>query len=184
MFCTSVLSFVHQIKHNSQLLGYAFFFQLALPVVASSPWHCSALAAEFQSVSIFTWRVFPEWIPWACANFPPFVRTTTTAFKAHIKIFLGHLPITSLLHSSSLILGHRWCCLHAKLHQSCPTLCEPMGQVPLSMGSSRQEHWCELPCPPPEDLPDPIYLALNSKPPLRVNLFSVGISHVYRRYAW
>ena len=26
-------------------------------------------------------------------------------------------------------------------------------QAPLSMGFSRQEHW--LPCPPPEDLPDP-----------------------------
>ena len=28
-------------------------------------------------------------------------------------------------------------------------------QAPLSMGFSRQEHWCGLPCPHPEDLPDP-----------------------------
>ena len=28
-------------------------------------------------------------------------------------------------------------------------------QSPLSMGFSRQEHWSGLPCPPPEDLPDP-----------------------------
>ena len=28
-------------------------------------------------------------------------------------------------------------------------------QVPLSMGSSRQEHWSGLPCPPPGDLPGP-----------------------------
>ena len=28
-------------------------------------------------------------------------------------------------------------------------------QAPLSMGVSRQEHWSGLPCPPPEDLPDP-----------------------------
>ena len=28
-------------------------------------------------------------------------------------------------------------------------------QAPLSMGFSRQEHWSELPCPPPGDLPDP-----------------------------
>ena len=28
-------------------------------------------------------------------------------------------------------------------------------QAPLSMGSSRQEHWSGLPCPPPRDLPDP-----------------------------
>ena len=27
--------------------------------------------------------------------------------------------------------------------------------VALSMGFSRQEHWSELPCPPPGDLPDP-----------------------------
>ena len=26
---------------------------------------------------------------------------------------------------------------------------------PLSLGFSRQEHWSGLPCPPPEDLPDP-----------------------------
>ena len=39
-----------------------------------------------------------------------------------------------------------------------PTLCDPMdtwGQVPLSMGFSRQEDWSELPCPPPGDLPKP-----------------------------
>ena len=28
-------------------------------------------------------------------------------------------------------------------------------QAPLSMGFSRQEYWCGLPYPPPEDLPDP-----------------------------
>ena len=28
-------------------------------------------------------------------------------------------------------------------------------QAPLSMGSSRQEYWGGLPCPPPEDLSDP-----------------------------
>ena len=28
-------------------------------------------------------------------------------------------------------------------------------QAPLSMGFSRQEHWSELPCPPPGDLPNP-----------------------------
>ena len=26
---------------------------------------------------------------------------------------------------------------------------------PLSVGFSWQEYWSELPCPPPEDLPDP-----------------------------
>ena len=28
-------------------------------------------------------------------------------------------------------------------------------QAPLSTGFSRQEYWSALPCPPPEDLPDP-----------------------------
>ena len=43
--------------------------------------------------------------------------------------------------------------------QLCPTLCDPMDcsacQAPLSMGFSRQEYWSGLPCPSPEDLPDP-----------------------------
>ena len=48
--------------------------------------------------------------------------------------------------------------VHAKLLQSCPTLCNPRTvahQAPLSMGFSRQEYWTGLPCPPPGDLPNP-----------------------------
>ena len=48
--------------------------------------------------------------------------------------------------------------MHAKSLQSCPTLCDPWAvahQAPLSMGFSRQKYWSGLPCPPPEDLPDP-----------------------------
>ena len=48
--------------------------------------------------------------------------------------------------------------MHAKLLQSCPTLCDPMDcshQAPLSMGFSSQEYWNRLPCPPSRDLPDP-----------------------------
>ena len=36
--------------------------------------------------------------------------------------------------------------MKVKVSQSCPT---------LSLGFSRQEYWSELPCPPPEDLPNP-----------------------------
>ena len=47
----------------------------------------------------------------------------------------------------------------AKLLQLRLTLCNPVDciarQAPLSMGSSRQEYWSGLPCPPPGDLPDP-----------------------------
>ena len=50
-------------------------------------------------------------------------------------------------------------CVRAKSFQLCPTLCNPMDyiahQAPLSMGLSRQEYWCGLPCPPPGDLPRP-----------------------------
>ena len=35
------------------------------------------------------------------------------------------------------------------------TLWAVVGQAPLSMGFSRQEHWSGLPCPPPRDLPNP-----------------------------
>ena len=45
--------------------------------------------------------------------------------------------------------------VHAKLLQSCLTLCDPMNQDPLSMGFSRQECWSGLPCPHPGDLPSP-----------------------------
>ena len=39
--------------------------------------------------------------------------------------------------------------------QLCVTLWTAAYQVPLSMGFSRQEYWRGLPCPPPEDLPNP-----------------------------
>ena len=32
---------------------------------------------------------------------------------------------------------------------------QPACQAPLSTGSSRQEYWSGLPCPPPGELPDP-----------------------------
>ena len=35
------------------------------------------------------------------------------------------------------------------------TLWTVASQVPLSMGILKQEYWCELPCPPRGDLPDP-----------------------------
>ena len=49
-------------------------------------------------------------------------------------------------------------CMHAKLLQSCLTLCDPMdySQSGSSVhGFSRQEYWSRLPCHPPGDLPDP-----------------------------
>ena len=49
-------------------------------------------------------------------------------------------------------------CMHAKLLQSCSTLCDPMTvahQSPLSMRFSKQEYWSGLPCPPPRESSQP-----------------------------
>ena len=48
--------------------------------------------------------------------------------------------------------------MSAKSLESCPTLCDPWTvarQAPLSLGFSKQGYWGGLPCPPPEDIPDP-----------------------------
>ena len=47
--------------------------------------------------------------------------------------------------------------MHAKLPQSCLSLCDPIDcsrQAPLSMEFSRQEYWSGLPFPLPGELPD------------------------------
>ena len=49
-------------------------------------------------------------------------------------------------------------CVCAKSLQSCLMLYDTVDCSPpasMSMGFSRQEYWCALPCPPPGDLPDP-----------------------------
>ena len=59
-------------------------------------------------------------------------------------------------------------CVHAKLLQSCLTLCDPMTiaqQAPLFMEFSRQEYWGGLPCPPLGDLPDPGVKPMSPKSP-------------------
>ena len=54
---------------------------------------------------------------------------------------------------------HSLCaCMHAKLLQSRPTLCDPMDHSPPGFfvhGFSRQEYYSGLPFPPPGALPDP-----------------------------
>ena len=49
-------------------------------------------------------------------------------------------------------------CLHVKSLQSCPALWNPMDYSPPGSSFirfSRQEYWSGIPCPPPDDLPDP-----------------------------
>ena len=49
-------------------------------------------------------------------------------------------------------------------------------QAPLSIGFSWQEYWNGLPCPPPEDLPDPgIKLVSPLSPALQAD--SLPLSH-------
>ena len=50
-------------------------------------------------------------------------------------------------------------------------------QAPLSMGFSRQEYWSGLPCPPPEDLPDPgTELESLTSPALAGGFFTTSIT--------
>ena len=47
-------------------------------------------------------------------------------------------------------------CVHAKSLPWSPTLWDTMDLgIPVTLGFSRQESWSGLPCPPPEDLPNP-----------------------------
>ena len=65
-------------------------------------------------------------------------------------------------------------CVHAKLLQSCPTLCDPWTvahQALLSMGCSGQEYWNGLPCPPLGDLPDPGIEPTSLAPPALAGRF-------------
>ena len=51
-----------------------------------------------------------------------------------------------------------YACVHARLLQSCPTLCDlrtAAHQTPLSLGVSRQERWNGWPFSSPGDLPYP-----------------------------
>ena len=64
----------------------------------------------------------------------------------------GHTYIYTYVH----IYTYAW--VHAKLLQSCPTLCSSMDyslQAPLSMGFSRQEYCNGFPFPPPGDVLNP-----------------------------
>ena len=69
----------------------------------------------------------------------------------NVSIFPGDSPAS--LFSS--LRGVCVCVCVCSQVQVCATLWTAAPQAPLAMGSSRQEHWGGLPCPPPGDLPDP-----------------------------
>ena len=71
---------------------------------------------------------------------------------------MGFQPVGTLYRCGFVSLHNHVMCVHAKLPQLCPTLCNPMDcSLP---GSSVHEtlqakYWSGLPCPPPGNLPDP-----------------------------
>ena len=71
-----------------------------------------------------------------------------------ILTVLFHIEIS--VCNSYLPLCWQVCMLsHFSRVQLCATLWTVARQASLSVGSSRQEYWSGLPCPPPGDLPDP-----------------------------
>ena len=65
------------------------------------------------------------------------------------KRALKSLPLLNKITNLLCMLNHF---SHVRLFATLWTVaCQP----PLSMGSSRQEYWSGLPCPPAGDLPDP-----------------------------
>ena len=71
----------------------------------------------------------------------------------------------------------------AKSFQSCllfAMLWAVACQAPLSMGFSRQEYWNGLPCPSPEDLPDPGIKSMSlATPALADEFFTTSTNWIY-----
>ena len=80
------------------------------------------------------------WVSTLMPGLSPFIPTPWNASPAEVsgwQCMCGY------------VLGH---CSRVRLFV---TLWTTAHQAPPSMGSSRQEYWSGLPCPPPGDLPDP-----------------------------
>ena len=81
----------------------------------------------------------------------------------HTRILFGHqkgniVPLATIYMDLEGSETRKVRCVHAKLLQLCPTLCDPMNHSPPGSsvhGISRQEYWSGLSCPPPGDLPNP-----------------------------
>ena len=87
---------------------------------------------DVELEELFFWNLFV--FPWWCSGWDPI------------------LPIQDIWVQSLLVHTILSCFNHVQL---CVTLWTTAYQAPLSMGFSRQEYWSGLPCPPPEDLPNP-----------------------------
>ena len=81
----------------------------------------------------------------------------------HCTLFLAVSAAVTL--SGCAFYFHPWCCCYnffsvvkatkGRMHACMLSCLSRVHQAPLSMGFSRQEYWSGLPCPPPQDLPDP-----------------------------
>ena len=82
--------------------------------------------------------------PWAYSN---------VSLPLHLLCVPTEVNSATKLRMYIHIYTHTHVCVRAKRLQLCPTLCDPMDHsLP---GSSRQEYWSGLPCPPPRHLPNP-----------------------------
>ena len=79
---------------------------------------------------------------------------------------MGRCKKIDMNHAIAISKGHNHSKISLRLIYACVLSCfshvQPIAtlwtiacQAPLSMGFSRQEYWSGLPCPPPEDLPNP-----------------------------
>ena len=104
------------------------------------------LVLNFLKLSLF----FP------CPSLWPWVQLSSVVFVCVFVLWSSKLTSLLLLLISLFIDAMSMLCLVA---QSCLTLCDPHGWYPKRLlcpwGFSRQEYWSGLPCPPPEDLPNP-----------------------------
>ena len=103
-----------------------------------------------------TWH-FCRWIPKSIGRTLPHFVDQFSQRYLEIKYYVSGTFVCDLFRTDLKI----WLCVHACVLscftrvQLCAILLTVACQTPPSSGFSRQEYWNGLPCPPPEDLPDP-----------------------------
>ena len=97
-------------------------------------------------------------------------------------LFMDFFWVFPMYWDPSQFLKMQW----VLVAQLCPTLWTPRTvacQAPLFIGFSRQEHWCESPCPPPRDLSNPrIKLVSLMSPALAGGFFTTNAT--WEACAW
>ena len=106
------------------------------------------------------WTLFPKSFNMFFEIAPQFIHIVTSRCRSYFCVSMrsSFFQQPNTWNGTTYYFPPPQVCVHTRLLQSCPTLCNPMDyscQVSLSMGFSRQEHWSGLPCLPPGDLPDP-----------------------------